>query len=165
MLFRIICLFAFPSKLKDQILLCLFVWVTKFSEKALSTVHLHTAWNKSSEQGVNCLIYLSGVLMSKSTADYWDINIFSYFVADHLGRDFEFVFSSCPKQLPFPSQVPKISAAQHHPAAKIFSSLLTVAMRIFQYTIFQFWKFKKWYNLRLYLLSKHLIKGILHWPD
>lgn len=100
-------------KFKDQFLICLFIWVTKFSENAFSTVCLHTAWNNSSKQGVNCPIHLNGVLSSKSPADNWDINIFNYLIADHLSRSFQFVFLCYPKWLsrPVPSQVPKISAA------------------------------------------------------
>lgn len=41
-----------------------------------------SAWNNSSEQGVNCPIHLNGVWTSKPPAENLDINIFNYFIAD-----------------------------------------------------------------------------------
>lgn len=72
---------------------------SKFSENAVGRVCLHTAWNNRSRQGVNCPIHLNGVLTSKPPADDLNINIVNYFTADHLSRNFQFVFLSCSKLL------------------------------------------------------------------
>lgn len=90
---------------------------------------------------MNPLIHLKGVLTPNPPADNFNISIVTISLliieAETSSLCLYPVLNSCP----VPSQVPKISAAQHHTSAKIFSSLLTMAGRIFQYTILQLGKF------------------------